>query len=247
MKKHCSLFILTGLIVAFAASSAWAVGIGAYIDAAGGEGYRKVKSRSLEDSGGTATNYGFRAGLVFDTCVACDSAVSYRMKLGGGLFRNDLLTKSNFNSLHWSNTLAFALVKNDYVKFWLGPQIGFQYYRGNGDRLFIGTENPNAVLFLGMSAPWYYTGIFRERNRYSIFGADAGLAFGVNINLGDYVSLFFDAGVTYGYRMGTQKREVIAAIIPYMPFNKFNDRITEHGIEGYASVGLMFRFVDTYQ
>lgn len=247
MKKQCILFVLAALFVACAASSAWAVGIGAYIDAAGGEGYRKVKSRSLEDSGGTATNYGFRAGLIFDTCVACDSAVSYRLKLGGGLFRNDLLTKTNFNSLHLSNTLAFALVKNDYVKFWLGPQIGFQYYRGDGDRLFIGTENPNAVLFLGMGAPWYYTGIFKERNRYSIFGADAGLAFGVNINLGDYVSLFLEAGATYGYRLGTQKREVIAAVIPYMPFNKFNDRITEHGIEGYASAGIMFRFVDTYQ
>ncbi len=247
MKKQCSLFILTGLLVAFAASSAWAIGICAYIDAAGGEGYRKVKSRSLEDSGGTATSYGFRAGLIFDTCVACDSAFSYRLKLGGGLFRNDLLTKSNYNSLHLSNTFAFTLAKNDYVKFWLGPQIGFQYYRGNGNRLFIGTENPSAELFLGMGTPWFYTGIFKERNRYSIFGADAGLAFGVNIHIGDYVSLCLDAGVTYGYRLGTQKREVIAAIVPYMPFNKYNDRITEHGIEGYASVGIMFRFADTYQ
>ena len=92
MKKQCSLSILTGLFVLFTASSAWAVGIGAYIDAAGGEGYRKVKSRSLEDRR-HGHELRVQAGLVFDTCVACDSAVSYRMKLGG-LFRNDLLTKS---------------------------------------------------------------------------------------------------------------------------------------------------------
>jgi hypothetical protein len=247
MKKSLSLFVLAGLFVAFAASSALAVGIGAYIDAAGGEGYRKVKSRSLEDTGGTTTNYGFKAGLVFDTCVACDSAFSYRLKLGGGMTRSDFLTKTNYNSFHWSNTFAFALVKNDYVKFWMGPQIGLQYYRGSGDRLFIGTENPSAEMFLGLGAPWYYTGIFKERNRYSVFGADAGLAFGVNINLGDYVSLALEAGATYGYRMGTQNREVIAAIEPTLAFNSFNDRLTEHGIEGYGSVAVLFRFVDTYQ
>jgi hypothetical protein len=27
------------------------------------------------------------------------------------------------------------------VKFWIGPQIGFKYRRGNSDRLFFGTDD----------------------------------------------------------------------------------------------------------
>ena len=38
----------------------------------------------LTIAGGTATGYGFRAGLIFDTCVACDEVFSYRLKIGGG-------------------------------------------------------------------------------------------------------------------------------------------------------------------
>jgi hypothetical protein len=84
MIKIQHLCFPAALCILFAATSAMALGIGAYIEAAGGEGYRKVRSSSLETTGGTATGYGFRAGLIFDTCVACDDVFSYRLKIGGG-------------------------------------------------------------------------------------------------------------------------------------------------------------------
>jgi len=252
MKKKLILSFLSGLSALFIGTSAMALGIGAYIEAGGGENYRSVKSKSLESTGGTVTSYGFKAGLIFDTCVACDEVFSYRLKLGGGMSWADLMSKTNFNGIYLSNTFAFAAVKNDYVKFWIGPQIGFSYRRGSSDRLFLGTEIPGAYYLLAFPtdffSPYYFrVGVFKERVKYNIFGADAGLAFGINLNLGDYVTLAFEAGVKYGYNTGKQDREIynFRAIVP---FNRFkSDRITEHGVEGYGTFAFLFRFVDTYQ
>jgi hypothetical protein len=248
-KKY--MVFLTGIFLLSAASSAFALGIGAYIEAAGGESYRKVKSNSLEDTGGRLTNYGFRAGLIFDTCVACDSDFSYRLKIGGGMSRADFLSQIDYNGLYMSHTFAFAAVKNDYIKFWIGPQIGFSYRRGSSDRLFIGTDYPGSTYMavMGIPAyPYYGFGTFYEHNKYSIFGVDGGLAFGVNLNLGDCVTLSLEAGVKYGYNIGTQDRELYYEDNPAIPYNSFEgDRLTEHGIEGYVSFAFMFRFVDTYQ
>lgn len=252
MNKKIILSFMAGLSVLLIGTSAMALGIGAYIEAGGGESYRTVRSRSLDSTGGTLTNYGFKAGLIFDTCVACDSDFSFRLKLGGGKSWSDLMSQTDFNGIYLSNTFAFAAVKNDYVKFWIGPQIGFSYRRGSSDRLFFGTDVPGAGYFALFSStftpPFYYElGAFKERVKYNIFGADAGLAAGVNINLGDYVSLSLEAGVKYGYFIGRQDRELynIRAIVPYNRFK--SDRLIEHGVEGYGSFAFMFRFVDTYQ
>ncbi|HNW28762.1 MAG TPA: hypothetical protein PKN50_09820 [Spirochaetota bacterium] len=257
MTKKYFLSLLAGTVILSASSSVFAMGIGAYIDAAGGETYRSVKSKSLESTGGKVTGYGFRAGLIFDTCAACDSEFSYRLKVGGGMSWADSFTKTDFNGFYMSHTFAFAAVKNDYVKFWIGPQIGFSYRRGSSDRVFIGTDFPGATYMAATGGippfPYYTVGIFKERTKYSIYGVDGGLSFGVNLNLGDYVTLGLETGVKYGYNIGSQDRELYAAGIPgpgnpFVPFNKFKgNRLTEHGIEGYGSFAFMFRFVDTYQ
>ncbi len=250
MVKIFSSYLLAGIIMLTASSSAFALGIGAYIEAAGGESYRKVKSKSLEDTGGKLTNYGFRAGLVFDTCAACDSDFSYRLKLGGGMSKADFLSKNDYNGLYMSHTFAFAAVKNDYIKFWIGPQIGFSYRRGSSNRWFIGTDLVSPLYYYAtVPAPnlWSF-GTFKERNKYNIYGVNGGLAFGVNLNLGDYVTLGLEAGVTYGYNSGSQDRELYFPGNPLVTYNRFKgNRLTEHGVEGYGSFAFMFRFVDTYQ
>jgi hypothetical protein len=252
MIKIHHLFFPAILFVFFAATSAMALGIGAYFEAAGGEGYRKVRSSSLESTGGTASGYGFRAGLIFDTCVACDDVFSYRLKIGGGTSWTDLVSATNYNSFHMSHTFAFAAVKNDIVKFWIGPQIGIRYRRGNSDRLFFGTELPGTTYAMlnaaSLAFPYYQYGAFKERTKQSLFGANAGIAFGTNLNLGDYVTLALEAGVTYGYDTGRQEREVYWAGNPIVAFNKFkHEKVIEHGVEGYGSIAFMFRFADTYQ
>ncbi|MBP7738547.1 MAG: hypothetical protein KA369_21410 [Spirochaetes bacterium] len=251
MVKKRMISILAGVMLVLAASSAFALGIGAYIEAAGGESYRKVKSRSLEDTGGKLANYGFRAGLIFDTCAACDSDFSYRLKLGGAMAKADFLSRIDYTGFYMSHTFAFAAVKNDYVKFWIGPQIGFSYRRGSADRWFIGTDLPGSAYVAATGippSPYFTFGTFKERTKYGIFGADAGLAFGVNLNLGDYVTVGLEAGVTYGYNTGTQDRELYNPLVPYIAFNRFKgNRLTEHGVEGYGSFSFMIRFSDTYQ
>ena len=251
MTKKYLVSFLAGTVMLWTASTAFALGIGAYIDAAGGETYRSVKSKSLESTGGKLTNYGFRAGLIFDTCAACDSEFSYRLKVGGGMSWADSFTKTDFNGFYMSHTFAFAAVKNDYVKFWIGPQIGFSYRRGSSDRWFIGTDLPGStyVAVTGIPPfPYFTFGTFKERTKYDIFGADGGLAFGVNLNLGDYVTVGLEAAVKYGYNTGTQDRELYNPLVPYIPYNRFKgNRLREHGIEGYGSFAFMIRFSDTYQ
>ncbi len=250
MVKKIMISFLAGAIFMLVASSTYALGIGAYIEAAGGESYRKVKSRSLEDTGGKLSGYGFRAGLIFDTCVACDSDFSYRLKLGGGMAKADFLSRIDYNGIYMSHTFAFAAVKNDYVKFWIGPQIGFSYRRGSSDRWFIGTETVSSLYYFGTvpTPNLWNIGTFKERTKYDIFGADGGLAFGVNLNLGDYVTVGLEAAVKYGYNTGTQDRELYNPLVPYIPYNRFKgNRLREHGIEGYGSFAFIIRFSDTYQ
>ncbi|HOT44099.1 MAG TPA: hypothetical protein PLM53_08625 [Spirochaetota bacterium] len=250
MIKYFLLSCLAVTVMLWTASSASALGIGAYIDAAGGETYRSVKSKSFDSTGGKLTGYGFRAGLIFETCAACDSDFSYRLKLGGGMSWADLQSKTDYNGFYMSHTFAFAAVKNDYVKFWIGPQIGFSYRRGSSDRYFIGTDMVSSLYYIAtVPTPNLVNfGIFKERNKYSIYGVDGGLSFGVNLNLGDYVTLGLEAGVKYGYNIGSQDRELYYTGNPFIPYNRFkSDRLTEHGIEGYGSFAFMFRFVDTYQ
>ncbi len=120
-------------------------GIGAYVEGAGGEARQSVQSRSLEDSSGKALDNGVRAGLVFDTCAACDSVFSYRLRVGGTRTWHDLRSGSDYNGFIMSHTFALAAVKNDYVKFWIGSQIGFAYDRGSGDRRLFHGEKAIAV------------------------------------------------------------------------------------------------------
>lgn len=253
MKKSSETAIILLLVgtAIITGTGAFALGIGPYIDAFGGQSYRKVKTGAWEDTGGTATNYGFRAGLLFDTCVACDEVFSYRLKLGGGLSKSDLAAKTSYSSFHMSHTFALAAVKNDLVKFWIGPQIGFSYYRGSNDRFYAGAEHAGAAYLLvnqpvTLNDLWNF-GVFKERSAVNLYGATGGLAFGVNLNLGDYVSLALEAGVVYGYIMGRQKREVYGAAVPVIPYDKFRETITDNGLEGYGSAAFMIRFVDTYQ
>ena len=211
-----------------------------------------VKSKSLESTGGKVSGYGFRAGLIFETCAACDSDFSYRLKLGGGMARADLLSKIDYNGFYMSHTFAFAAVKNDYVKFWIGPQIGFSYRRGSSDRLL----HRHRLARLHVYGRHWHPGIPLLRLRH-LQGAEQvqhlrrrrGPSFGVNLNLGDYVTLGIEAGVKYGYNIGSQDRELYyrrqSALIPYNRFK--GNRLTEHGIEGYGSFAFMFRFTDTYQ
>ena len=239
------------ILLTCAGTGALALGIGPYIDAFGGKSYIKVRGISWEDTGGAATNYGFRAGLLLDTCVACDDTFSYRLKLGGGLSKSDLVAKTSYNSFHMSHTFALAAVSNDLVKFWIGPQVGFNYFRGNSDRIYTGAERPGGIYLLtnprSLAADSWTFDAFKERTATDLYTATGGLAFGLNLNFGPYVSLSIEAGILYGYTIGRQKREVYAASFPVVPYNAFREKSFGHGFEGYGSVAFMIRFVDTFQ
>jgi len=196
MKKLCMILMLVFSTVCIA-SNAFAFGLGLY-----GTG-----------GGGTATNFG--GGFWLDTCLADDSIFNYRMSFG--VDTNDYSGISQKGArLHLFNDFGFGVVRNSYMRLWLGPQL---LVAG----VFSGAKGVNVGL---------------------------GLAVGLNINVGDYVSLCIEGagrGMVY-YRNYTSTEPNIPYIMATGKYAVEDIDHSESDIGGgfTFSIGVMFRINDRY-
>jgi hypothetical protein len=110
---------------------------------------------------------------VLDTAVAKDRIFNYQLNIGlydwSEEFENDF--EYDLSGFMMSHDFGFGVVRNKYVRFWLGPEIRIAY--GSGD------EDDNE----GYDVEMVSVGI--------------GLATGLNVNLGPVVSLGVKAGYLY--------------------------------------------------
>ncbi|MBN1797563.1 MAG: hypothetical protein JW822_03240 [Spirochaetales bacterium] len=121
-------------------------------------------------------------GILFDTCVARDRLFNYRLQVGldlsnASFYDEDLGQDADIDiwQISFINTFGFGMIRNELMRFWVGPQIGFA----------LGFE-PNFV----QDAYYSNMGEFFE---FDIF---VGVGFGVNIHIGDTISLCADAGIS---------------------------------------------------
>jgi hypothetical protein len=121
-------------------------------------------------------------GMLFDTCVAKDRLFNYRLQIGldlsnASFYDEDLSQDADINiwQLSFINTFGFGMMRNESMRLWVGPQVGFG----------LGFE-PNFV----QDSYYSNTGDFFE---FDIF---VGFSFGVNIHLGETISLCADAGLS---------------------------------------------------
>ncbi len=156
-------------------------------------------------------------GFMFDTCVAEDRLFNYRLQVG-----LDLSTASYFDSglsrtvsmdiwqISFINTFGFGLVRDESLRFWVGPQLGFGF----------GFEPE----FSGNS----YYGTMSDFFEFDLF---AGVALGVNIHLGDAVSLCADAGLRLHEDVMVSPAAYFGGIL----------------IKPFVDAGIVIRFSDIYE
>lgn len=217
IKKAVFIFLFTLIIPA---SSAWAVGIGAY--GTGGVAFNTWYYQG--SSYGSTTDYLYGGGLIIDSNAAQDSLFNYRFTGGYEQYViTDPKSGETGDPIHrfsMTHTFGFGVARSDVVRFWLGPRLGFHY-------LYKRDSYMTYEFYPGVGT---FT-IIPVKNEIKLdgIGLDVMLALGVNFNIGQVVTLFIDIG--FGY----------AGLVN---INDTKDAGHSFGLDG--KVGIMFRVNDTY-
>lgn len=214
MKKVLFFIVMCAISMVFA-QSARAAGIGVY--GTGGAAFMNWKNEG--DKYGSSTDYFYGGGIIVDSNVAKDQLFGYRFSAGYEQYvLTDPGSSNTSDPIHrfsMSHTFGFGMVRTDMVRLWAGPRLGLHYHY-----------------------------LHKAGYELDAIGADALLAFGLNINPGNIFTLFFDVG--FGY-MGfyTIKSKVTSAdIFGYTPKEM---RPMGHSFGIDAKIGFMFRINDTYK
>jgi len=200
----------------FSRAYSYATGIGVF----GSFGYGETEAE-LEGSNTFGENFiknydldntRYIFGFVMDTAVAENTLFNYRLQLGYGRGTIDFnyrredtdthsVTRNQYSYSIWDISLVhsfgFGIVRTQYVRLWLGPQIGLNY-----------SDDLNG-------------------SQYGEFGIKFGLVAGINVNIGNFISLFVDGGIRY---------QISFAKEPWF----------HNGYEGFVDTGIMFRIGDRY-
>lgn len=173
MKRVIGLFFLSFVIsVCVNVPKTMAIGIGLYVTSGSGSGnYDVDDDYNTWDVDADIQRSGY--GFVLDTAVARDRIFNYQLNIGlydwSEEFEND--SELDLRGFMMSHDFGFGVVRNKYVRFWLGPEIRLAY--GSGDK----DDNE------GYDVEMVSVGI--------------GLVTGLNLNLGPVVSFGIKAGYLY--------------------------------------------------
>jgi len=134
MKPIRSAVLLVLFVLLVASAPARASGVGGYLDLFGGasDWTFEVGPFDVDDS---ATMMGVGAGFLFDTNLAKNSLVNYRLTFGPEV------TNLNFDDedsvdlfgLALDNTVGFGVLRSKEMRLWVGPDVKIAYHWGDGD------------------------------------------------------------------------------------------------------------------
>ena len=224
------------LLMIFASPALWATGIGVYGTSGVGSttwNYQRLGTSvltSLIDNGISykSTDYFYGGGIVIDTAVAEDRLFNYRFTAGYELFcikyPGSIFTENPIDRFSMSHTFGFGLLRNQNVRLWIGPRLGFHY-------LYINTYVPVSLKdVFNFPSRILIGNPLKNKIKIDIaeFGFDILLALGLNINIGNYTTLFVDIGGGY---MGNYDLKIAGA---------------GHAIVIDGRVGIMFRVNDSF-
>ncbi len=244
-----SVFMLTAVAMAF--------GIGGYGTIGGGNTlydfskYEWFATGNLKES----ENWAGGGGLIMDSNLATDRIFNWRMKLGGERLYADRESEMQLVRLSMSHTFGFGIVRTERVRLWLGPQIGVSYSWGDRtkERYYYGIANlglkwQTAFLPTSLISPYNFVyGVFRDKiSKIRYGGIDFGLVLGLNINLGDYVTIGPEVGIKYALNWGFQNRKVYEDlpffVDSFVPINdNTRDMLAVMGYEIYGSIAVVLR------
>jgi len=186
MKQRWMLQILVvSLMLLWGASSASALGLGAYYNLGWGSGtlnldYDDDGYYDDDDDVDFDADYRTRAiGFVLDTNVAKDSVFNYRLNVS--LDKMDIDNGPSIDGFVMDHTFGFGVVRNKYVRFWIGPQVNLSYYQDDAD----------------------HHNYYNDDDDFDEFGIGFGPALGVNIHAGDKVSFTVTSGYKFRFIFGS--------------------------------------------
>ncbi|MBW2185654.1 MAG: hypothetical protein JRG71_04380 [Deltaproteobacteria bacterium] len=110
-------------------TSAFAVGLGVFVDYSSGSGDLEVDGLQEVDIDSDM----FAGGFVLDTAPTNESVFNYRLNIG--ITDQTIDIEDDFeldlNGVYIENIFGFALIKNENFRWWLGPLIRIGYYEGD--------------------------------------------------------------------------------------------------------------------
>jgi hypothetical protein len=114
------------------ATGAQAIGLGGYVEAAGGS------NGSFEYDTGDSFDVDERAvsgGFVMDTALRNESLFNYRLQVGaiGMELEDEFGTTLELGGVVFDNTFGFAMVLAPAFRLWAGPQVRIGYVSGDSD------------------------------------------------------------------------------------------------------------------
>lgn len=155
---------------------------------------------SIFGSGGIRTRYHQRrrsVGVVYDTNVGRDAIFNYRLGISyQGMKAKSSTGRFDLEGVSIENDFGFSLVRNETARFWVGPEVKVEHLEG--------TET-----FMGY------------RDHMGVLGVGLGPVAGLNLRLGDDISLIAKGGYIFqsGVRLFSEWDEKYGFITFGMIFN----------------------------
>jgi hypothetical protein len=174
MRKSLLTLLLVAVLLLFqVATVAAGVGLGPYVDLAGGSGEMEwdTAGDGWADIGFNTETWDVDAGsgaigFVLDTAPTGPSVFNYRLNVGleAQNFEDNYGIEMKVGGLVVENVFGFALIRKPNLRWWAGPLVRFGFYSGETDDYF----------YLGD----------RTKTEADLFEFGIGVVTGVNIPVG---------------------------------------------------------------
>lgn len=131
MKRILSLIACLGLVLAFGASDASAIGIGFGVNIGSGDADKSFDGISAGSDDLSTADLGF----VMDTNLSGDSTFNYRLTLAGASYEIKDSPFDDMSGITIINDFGFGIVKKPNFRLWMGPQLRLSWISqqsGNG-------------------------------------------------------------------------------------------------------------------
>lgn len=228
MKKVIYIIVAVIALITLLHETGIAGGIGLYGSWSTGKNFIKHSNsseiRMESDFDRNVMSYG--GGFVADTNLGGTSIFNYRFRLGYDYEVLESDKSCYMNRVMWSNTFGFAVLRDDMVRLWVGPQIGIGYYWG---RDVIIMPEQVAIRYIDRS----------------LLNIHLGLVLGLNVNITEHFSLAFEGGMRFNLyhdlEQSNYKNDNRYSRYRDNP-SRFENTFPVMGPEGYLSLGFMFRF-----
>lgn len=185
-------FVTTIIVTSVIAIPCFAISFGVY-----GKAGVSTSTYSFSPMAKTPNDHLLGFGLVLDTAVAKSKTFNYRLNIGyenvvdSG---NPLFMNQSMHRIDSYHSFGLSPMANKYIRLWLGPSIGFHYQFAN--QRFRDTSKFNYFTSSSISD-------IKRVVHLALF--DIGCLFGINIHLGDKVSVSAECGIYVGAGIGTEQ------------------------------------------